>query len=114
MIISTFQHADNFTEPSARRYAELADEAALVAAVGVGMADEPARGVRGLALDGEDELREEWIVTVLGPHFGAAFVARDLGDTGPDMERRFDFAMTHDRDLVTEVARSMMRRLAAA
>ncbi len=58
-------------------------------------------------------LRDEWDVTVLGPHFGAAFVARDLGDNGPDMERRFDFAMTHDRDLVTEVARSMMRRLAA-
>jgi EAL domain-containing protein (putative c-di-GMP-specific phosphodiesterase class I) len=113
VILSTFQHADNFTPRSARRYAELADDAALVAAIGVGIGDEPARGVRGLALAADDPLREEWTVTVLGPHFGAAFVARDLGDTGPDMERRFDFVMTHDRDLVTEVARSLMRRLAA-
>ncbi|HKR24316.1 MAG TPA: hypothetical protein VJS15_03585 [Allosphingosinicella sp.] len=50
---------------------------------------------------------------VLGPHYGAAFVARDLGDDLPDSDRRFDFALTHDRDLVTEAARSMMRRLAA-
>jgi EAL domain-containing protein (putative c-di-GMP-specific phosphodiesterase class I) len=28
------------------------------------------------------------------PHFGAAFVARDLGDDDADAERRFDFAMT--------------------
>jgi EAL domain-containing protein (putative c-di-GMP-specific phosphodiesterase class I) len=113
VIISTFQEAGNFTPKTACRYAELADDAALVAALGVGMPDEPARGVRGLALDGDEQLRDEWTVTVLGPHFGAAFVARDRGDTGPDMERRFDFAMTHDRDLVTDVARAMMRRLAA-
>jgi hypothetical protein len=50
---------------------------------------------------------------VLGPHFGAAFAARDLGDSGPDCGRRFDFAMTHDRELVTKMARSMMRRLRA-
>jgi hypothetical protein len=31
----------------------------------------------------------------------------------PDTERRFDFALTHDRDLVTEAARAMMRRLSA-
>jgi hypothetical protein len=30
----------------------------------------------------------------------------------PIVRRRFDFALTHDRELVTEVARSMMRRLA--
>jgi DICT domain-containing protein len=69
--------------------------------------------VRGVHLAADEALRDEWNVTVLGPHFGAAFVARDLGDSGPDHERRFDFAMTHDRELVTEVARSLMRRLAA-
>jgi hypothetical protein len=30
----------------------------------------------------------------------------------PIVPRRFDFALTHDRELITEVARSMMRRLA--
>ncbi|HEX3737726.1 MAG TPA: EAL domain-containing protein [Solirubrobacterales bacterium] len=112
VVISTFQEASYFTPATARRYAALAGDAALVAAIGVGMEAEPAPGVRGLHIDTADALRGEWNVIVLGPHFSAAFVARDLGDGGPDRERRFDFALTHDRDLVTEAARSTMRRLA--
>ena len=69
--------------------------------------------MRGVHLGADEALRSEWNVIVLGPHYGAAFVARDLGDDLPDSDRRFDFALTHDRDLVTEAARSMMRRLAA-
>jgi EAL domain-containing protein (putative c-di-GMP-specific phosphodiesterase class I) len=113
VVISSFQQSDYFTPRTARRYATLAGDAALVAALGVDMPHEPAPGVRGVPLSPDEALRGEWNVTVLGPHFGAAFVARDLGDTGPDHERRFDFAMTNDRELVTECARSMMRRLAA-
>jgi EAL domain-containing protein (putative c-di-GMP-specific phosphodiesterase class I) len=113
VVISSFQEAPYFTAETAGRYATLAEDAALVAALGVGMDREPAPGVRGVRLSADETLRGEWNVTVLGPHFGAAFVSRDLGDGGPDHERRFDFAMTHDRELVTEVARSMMRRLAA-
>jgi EAL domain-containing protein (putative c-di-GMP-specific phosphodiesterase class I) len=114
VVISTFQEASYFTPATASRYAGLAEDAALVAALGVGMEAEPAPGVRGVHLSADEALRGEWNVIVLGPHFGAAFVARDLGDQGgPDHKRRFDFALTHDRELVTEVARSMMRRLAA-
>lgn len=113
VVISTFQEARYFTPATARRYAELAQGSALVAALGVGMDREPAPGVRGVQIGTEETLRGEWDVIVLGPHYGAAFVARDLGDDLPDDERRFDFALTHDRDLVTEVARAMMRRLAA-
>jgi hypothetical protein len=51
---------------------------------------------------------------VVGPHRAAALVARDLGDTGPQSERRFDFALTHDRALVVETARSLLGRLAPA
>ena len=113
VVMSTFQEERYFTPATARRYAELAEGSALVAALGVGMAHEPAPGVRGVHLGPEEALRGEWNVIVLGPHYGAAFVARDLGDDLPDQERRFDFALTHDRDLVTEAARAMMRRLAA-
>lgn len=112
VVMSTFQDAAHFTPRTARHYAALAEDAALVAALGVGMDREPAPGVRGVHLDPGEELRSEWNVIVLGPHFGAAFVARDLGDTAPDRDRRFDFALTHDRDLVTDAARAMMRRLA--
>jgi EAL domain-containing protein (putative c-di-GMP-specific phosphodiesterase class I) len=113
VVISSFQQSDYFTPKTARRYATLAEDAALVAALGVDMSHEPARGVRGVPLRHDEALCGEWNVTVLAPHFGAAFVARDLGDTGLDRERRFDFAMTNDRELVTRCARSMMRRLAA-
>src|SRR5262249_59956021 len=100
VVISSVQEARYFTDETARRYATLAEDAALVAALGVGMDHEPAPGVRGVHLCPEEPLRREWNVTVLGPHFGAAFVARDLDDSGPDEDRRFDFAMTHDRELV--------------
>jgi EAL domain-containing protein (putative c-di-GMP-specific phosphodiesterase class I) len=112
VVIASFQQASYFNADTARRYAALAEDAALVAALGVGMHPEPAPSVRGVSLAADEPLRAEWNVTVLAPHFGAAFVARALGDPVPDHRDRFDFAMTHDRELVTEVARSMMRRLA--
>jgi len=113
VILSTFQEAAYFTPATARRYAGLAEDAALVAALGVGLPPEPRRGVRGVSLDAAEPLRGEWDVTVLAPHFAAAFVARDLGDSGPDLARRFDFALTYDRELVTRAARAMMQRIAA-
>lgn len=114
VILATFQEAPYFTPKTAERYVELAGDAALVGALGVGLVGEPAPGVRGVSLDAAEPLRGEWDVAVLGPHFAAAFVARDLGDDGSDFDRRFDFCLTHDRDLATLAARAMMRRIAAA
>jgi len=52
---------------------------------------------------------------VIAPHFAAAFVARDLGDTpDEDMARRFDFCLTYDRDLAIEAARGLLARVAPA
>ena len=67
--------------------------------------------MRGGALDAVDPLGEEWSVIVLSPHFAAAFVARDLGDDGPDDARRFDFAMTYDRDVVAAAASALVTRI---
>jgi DICT domain-containing protein len=55
----------------------------------------------------------EWSVIVVGPHFSGALVARDCGDSGPDPQRRFDFVITHDRQLVVRAARTVLRRLSA-
>jgi DICT domain-containing protein len=65
--------------------------------------------VRGTALGGDDPLRGEWNVIVVGPHFAGALVARDLADTGRDAERRFTYALTYDRDLVLEAARALLQ-----
>ena len=68
-------------------------------------------GVRGADLDADDPLRREWALVVTGPRFAAALVGRDLGDEGPDAERRYDVVVTHDRELVIRAAEPMLRRL---
>ncbi len=112
VVLSSFQEAQHFNAPTRARYSDLSRQAALVGALGVGLSEQPARGVRGVALDSADPLRGEWNVTVIDPHFAMAFVARDLGDKGADMDRRFDFAITYDRDLAVQAAQAMMGRLA--
>ncbi len=56
-------------------------------------------------------MRGEWAVAVLAPHFAAALLARDLGDDGPDADRRFEFALTYDRERVAAAARSLMSHI---
>ena len=75
------------------------------------MDEEPAPGVRGATLGADDPPLGEWSLVVLGPHFAAALVAQDLGDLGPDMDRRFTFARTYDRDLVIDAASALMGRV---
>jgi EAL domain-containing protein (putative c-di-GMP-specific phosphodiesterase class I) len=111
VLLATFQEDKFFTARSSRRYVEIAECAAFVGALGVGMDPKPAAGVRGARLAPDDPLRREWDVVVVGPHFAGAFVARDLGDDGPDADRRFDFYVTYDRDLVLEAARALMAKI---
>jgi EAL domain-containing protein (putative c-di-GMP-specific phosphodiesterase class I) len=112
VLLACFQESRHFTSGTQRRFARIATHSPLVAALGVGLAENPAPGIRGAHLDAADPLRGEWNVIVVGPHQAAALVARDLGDTGPERERRFDFAVTHDRDLVVQAARALLRWLA--
>jgi len=50
-------------------------------------------------------------VICIGPDFAGALIARDLGDDGPDLQRRFRYAVTHQRDVVAWAARSLMLRI---
>jgi len=110
VMVAAFQDGGRFDEATARRYGDLAARCPLVVALGAGMASEPAPGVRGVALDEDDPLRGEWTVAVVGVHFAAALIGRDLGDTGPDADRRFEYVVTHDRARVLTVTRSLLRR----
>ncbi|MEU4564581.1 EAL domain-containing protein [Actinoplanes sp. NPDC023936] len=111
VLLACFQEARHFTPATSARFRRIAAHSPLVAALGVGLPAEPVPGVRGACL-GDDRLRGEWNVIVVGPHRAAALVARDLGDDGPDSARRFDFAITHDRALVVAAARSLLRHIA--
>jgi DICT domain-containing protein len=108
ILLGCFQEARFFTAATARRYAAAAQTAALVAALGTELPSRPVPGVRGAAIAGDDPLRGEWNVVVVGPHFAGALVARDLADDGPDTDRRFTYALTYDRGLVLEAARALL------
>ena len=112
VVLGTFQSARHFTPATARRYERLAQRSAFVGAFGVGMEPEPAPGVRGATLGANEPLAGEWDVVIVGPHQAAALIARDLGDTGPDRERRFAHTLVEDRELVLQAARSLMLRIA--
>jgi diguanylate cyclase (GGDEF)-like protein/PAS domain S-box-containing protein len=113
VVVGSFQRAEYFTPATSRRFAALATTASMVAVFGAGMAEVPVTGVRGHDLVEDDELIQEWTIAVVGPHFAAALVARDLGDASPEAERRFAYLVTYDRDTVVDAAAVMMRRLRA-
>lgn len=114
VVVAAFERAAHFTRATRRRYRELARTAAFVGVLGTGMPAEPEPGVRGGDLAADDPVGREWSVAVVGPHFAAALVARDLdgapGPAGADPDRTFDYVLTHDRTLVLEVARSLLAR----
>ena len=111
IVLSTFQDAEFFTPRTRERYARLARRATFVGALGQHMPATPLPGVRGCVLDPADPLVGEWDITVVGPHYAAVLVARDLGDSGPDWLRRFEFVLSHDRGLAIQVALSLMSRV---
>jgi EAL domain-containing protein (putative c-di-GMP-specific phosphodiesterase class I) len=111
VLLACFQEADQFTPAARNRFEFLATRAAFTGALGHDMPVSPVVGVRGADLDAADPLRDEWDLIVIGPRFAAALVARDLGDEGPDAERRYDVVVTHDRELVIGAAEPLLRRL---
>jgi diguanylate cyclase (GGDEF)-like protein len=112
VVLSAFQDAKHFTPYTVSRYEMLARWASLVAALGVGLGEEPVPGVRGAHIDHDDPLAGEWSVIVIGPHFAGALVAQDLGDTGRERDRRFVFSTAYDRGLVIAAARTLLARIA--
>jgi DICT domain-containing protein len=112
LLLGCFQDAQFFTPYTTLRYARLAERLPLVGALGTAMHGEPAVGVRGAGLDAQDALIGEWNVIVLGAHYAAALVALDYGDVwAQGSRRRFHYIVTHDRDLVTAAAQTLLTRL---
>ncbi len=112
VVASTFQYAEHFTPATAQRYRDLVERTGFVCALGEGLSSTASvPGLRVVDLDPGDPLAGEWDVAVLSPHFSAALLARDLGDTGPDMDRMFEYALTYDRSTVTAAATGLVSRV---
>ncbi|MDF2823371.1 MAG: diguanylate phosphodiesterase [Mycobacterium sp.] len=114
MVLTALQHSDHLTPATMRRYLDLAARSPLVAVFGESMAPEPGDGIRGVALRSDDPLCSEWSVITLGPHTAAALIARERpggAAGGDDSDRRFDFVITYERDIVTATARNLLDRM---
>ena len=108
VILSTFHRGEELSADTASRYEQLAKAGSFVVVI---RPDEPATplGVRGATFSGDHRLAGEWCVIVVGAHYAGALVARDLGDH--DGERWYDFAVTHDRQLVVDAGRALLRHV---
>lgn len=106
IVLSAFEGMHVFGEATQRRYAAMAMDAALVAALGPGLGAEPAPGVRGSRMGEDDPTLFDWSVVVIGHHFAAALASRglDVDEDLPDLDRRRDFIVTYDRKRVVEAA----------
>jgi diguanylate cyclase (GGDEF)-like protein/PAS domain S-box-containing protein len=113
VVAATFQESRHFTPATALRYRDLVARTGFVCALGADLPVEPLPGVRGAHLAAADPVRGEWDVVVLSPHFSAALLARDLGDGGPDLERRYEYALTYERRTVEQAGVSLVARVAA-
>lgn len=111
LLLSTFQHARFFDRSSREAYSAIADGVALVGVIGQQVPRRPEPGILGCSISAGDPLADEWIVCEISPHYCAALVAKDLGDTGPDADRRFSFYLTYDSELVSGVARRLIERV---
>jgi EAL domain-containing protein (putative c-di-GMP-specific phosphodiesterase class I) len=114
VVLAIFEDAQFFSGATKDRYEELARATSFVGVMGPGMTGEPAPGVRGANIDGNDELFDQWGIAVISPHFAAAFVARPVRGSDRNVtaaQRQYDFALTYNREFVVETARNMMSKI---
>ena len=111
VLVGAFQSEKHFTADTEERWTDLAEHCSVTVAAGLAMPAEPAPDVEGLALADDDPILAEWHVAALSPHRAALLSARDLGDDGEDMERRFDFVHSYDRKVVATACRGILGRL---
>lgn len=98
-----------------RTYSALAESSPLVAVFGESLPAELGPRVRRVEVGRNDPLSLESTIVVLGPDSAAALIARErrcrAGSSEGILDRRYDMAMTFDREHVTTAARTLLDRL---
>lgn len=98
------QDARYLTSRTRQVYAELAARGAQVHLFARGLQAWVAPGVRGIDLDDDDALVDQWTLVLTGPQ-PVCFAAQDLNDAGErDDDRAFVWALTCDPAVVEQVA----------
>lgn len=105
LAYACLQDARFLTESTQRVYAELQRRGARVLLLGRGLRAWLPHGLPGVDLADDDPLGDEWLIVVRGSR-PVCLVARDLPSDvgGDDAHRTFEYAVTHDPELVDEVA----------
>jgi hypothetical protein len=111
VVLSTFQDGESLDETTTARYLRLADQGSFVAALRTGGGLAVGAGVRSCSLPMGHRLGDEWSVVVVGPHYAGALVARQIG---ADPDAGYDYVVTHQRSLVVEAGRSLLRHVEPA
>ena len=109
VVLSTFEAGESLSDDTLERYAALAARGSFVAALRTGDAPQVRDGTRGARLPDDHRLAEEWSVVVVGPHYAGALVGRRMDAVG---DADYEFAVTHDRTLVIEAGRALLRHVA--
>jgi EAL domain-containing protein (putative c-di-GMP-specific phosphodiesterase class I) len=111
VVLTTFQHSDNFDSQAVARYFPLGDSTAFVAVFGFGFSERRLSGsVFAVDLDEADPMVAEWNVVVISPNFAATLTARQVG--APSLSNdTYEFILTHDRRLTIEAARTLVARI---
>ncbi len=113
IVLAALQSAQDFSPASRELYQALAATSPLVVVLGRDMPADLGNGVRGVELQADDPLCEEWVIVTLGADTCRALVARELRtEARHDGDKRFEFLVTSDRALVTRAARSLLTRVA--
>jgi EAL domain-containing protein (putative c-di-GMP-specific phosphodiesterase class I) len=109
VLLACFQDGRGLTREHRVHYEELARQASFAAVFGTNLSAMALLDSQVVDVPADLALFREWNVIVLGPNYTAAVVARDLGDGGEEQYRRYDHIVTHDRELVVEASRSLLR-----
>jgi EAL domain-containing protein (putative c-di-GMP-specific phosphodiesterase class I) len=108
VVLACLENAEFLAGETLARYGRIGAGAVLTAALAVGLSpDRVPPGVMATPLSPWDPLSREWDVLVLGPHFNGALVARACADGSTGAFRRFEYVVTHDRELVVLAARAL-------
>jgi len=109
VLLACIEHGRYFTGETRDRYRAFARRASFTAVMGAHMSGSASTDLHLVDLPPAEPLCREWNVIVVGPNYTGALVARDLGETGDDDYRRYEHIVTHDRDVVVDAARSLLR-----
>ena len=105
VAVASLQDQRFLSERTRQVYRGLADVGARVTLHARGLQSWLAPGVRGVDLDDDDPLVDEWVVVLLSARRPAVLAAADLKDPlAAQADRRFQCAVSHDRELVASCA----------